>query len=141
MSGIWRLVKAPELWCADIVRMQRSYEGEQYETEDRDGYTADMPEILEVWRVEDITRNGWITLVQERRPLYGKDYRDRPRYGSLFEETGERIKVRKGAGQHFLLAVSASLEHDDLSICRDRWKRLGAPARPAEYRMPVRRAA
>jgi hypothetical protein len=137
MSGVWRLVKAPELWTSDVVRMQRYYEGESYQTEDRDGYATGMPEILERWCVEEITRNGWITLVQERRPENGRDLRGKPRHGALFEETGERIKLRKGRDTQFLLAVSGSLADDELSICRDRWKRLGCTPRPEHYRMPV----
>lgn len=137
MSGIWRLVKAPELWCGDIVRMQRVCDGERYETEDRDGYDNGMPGILERWYVEEITRNGWITLTQERRPEIGVDFKGEPRYGSLFEETGRRIKVRKGSGTPFLLAVSNTLADDELSICRERWERLGCAARPEHYRMPV----
>jgi hypothetical protein len=141
MSGIWRLVKAPELWSGDHVRMQRSYEGEAYQTEDRDSWDDGMPETLERWYVEDITRNGWITLAQERRPLYGHDHRGNPRYGSLYEETGKRIKLRKGSGQLFVLALSETLADDDLAIGRDRWARLGCSPRPAEYRMPAVGAA
>ncbi|MFG3718223.1 hypothetical protein ACGF8D_10540 [Streptomyces massasporeus] len=122
---------------SDVVRMQRYYEGESYQTEDRDGYTNGMPEILERWCVEEITRNGWITLVQERRPEYARDLRGKRRYGALFEETGERIKLRKGSDTQFLLAVHSSLANDELSMGRDRWERLGCTPRPEEYRMPV----
>lgn len=140
MVGIWRLTKARELWQGDMVRMQRAYEGEQYETNDRDGYDSGMPEILERWYVEDITRNGWVTLVQERRRCIGTDFRGQPRYNSLFDETEQRVKMRRSDARPLLLAVDNYLADSDLSVFRDRWERLGCDARPSDHRMPVRAA-
>lgn len=140
VNGLWRLVKAPEFWIGDLVRMQRAYDGEAYETEDRDGFDRDMSDVLEYWYVEQITRNGWITLTQQRRPKFGTDLSGKARYGSLFEETGESVKVRKNDARPFLLAVHKGLATDELSLCRDRWERLGGTPRSADYRMPAKAA-
>ena len=138
MSGIWRLAKASDLWMSDTVRTQRSYEGEEWQTQDFDGYSDGWEGVLEVWSVENITRNGWVTLVQERRPVVGTQlFSSKPRYGSLFEETGERFKIRTNDSRHFLLAVSDRLVNGELSIERERWERFGATPRGEEYRMPV----
>lgn len=136
--GIWMLAKGRDLFCGDSVRMRRFYEAEEFETNSGDGYSFGMPEILERWQVEDITRNGWIILAQERRPVYGTDLCGKPWYGDLFRETGKRVKIRKGTkDDQFLLALWSANANSDLTILRERWERLGGTPHSADYRMPV----
>lgn len=133
MAGMWHMVAAAELCQGDLVRGARSYPGEEYEIASGEAWADGMPEAVERWYVADVTRNGWITLVQQRRPDLGRDVLGKQRWGGVFEDTGTTLKHRARAAR-FLVALSPAGGDE-------RWKRFGLvqrePLSPQE-RTPAR---
>lgn len=106
---LWARLSPSDLYVGDLVRLQLRYEGEKRDTDNGDTWAPGMPEIRERWYVEDISRNGWITLARERYD------------GGIFQETGERTKVR-GKGTAVLVALSPDTSEYDAKRLPD-WAR------------------
>ncbi|MEU9752220.1 hypothetical protein AB0D90_03670 [Streptomyces althioticus] len=77
----------------DMLRDQRRYDGETGEITPWSTVDFFSRDFLEMWYVLDITRNGWITLEQNRR-----------RPGGIWRETGEirRIRGRKALAKYIV---------------------------------------